>query len=525
MAEIAIINPMFETSFWGLEHSAPLMGKKATLPVACLPLIAALTPKKHNVTLIDENVEPIDWELVLKADIVCLTGMIVQRDRMREILESLRVHDKFAVVGGPYVTVEKHIFDELADVVFMGEADETWPQFLEEWERGEHKKIYEQANSTDMTKVPTPRLELLKTSQYMYGSMQISRGCPYQCEFCDIIITFGRRPRLKTSEQVIAELDNFLKTGLRLVFVVDDNLIGNKKAIKSILRDIIKWQQKHAYALTLFTEASLDLAEDEELMQLMGEANFQAVFVGIESPNEESLEETKKYQNVRPKAGTVMERIHRIQKHGLELWCGMILGFDHDETSIFDIMPEFIQESRIAHSLIGQLYAIPTTPLYARLQEEGRLDLEESYAGLGVGTNVIPLQMSPEELRDGYVDVMERVYEPSTYFDRIDALYIDERFKYAAHTLPYWRKHFLAWTKRCTMNVARTFYLYRRVMRAIEDKELRQEYKDRFWRLVRARPTEPHLWFHYIIKITMHFHYWTMIQGMRAGLRELVRSA
>jgi radical SAM superfamily enzyme YgiQ (UPF0313 family) len=354
--------------------------------------------------------------------------------------------------------------------------------------------------------------------------MQISRGCPYQCEFCDIIITFGRRPRLKTSEQVITELNTFLDANLRMVFVVDDNLIGNKKAIKPILRDIIAWQQERAYPLTLFTEASLDLAEDEELMQLMGEANFQAVFVGIESPNEDSLQETKKYQNVRPKAGTVMERIHRIQEHGLELWCGMILGFDHDETSIFEIMPEFIQQSRIVHALIGQLYAIPTTPLYARLKEEDRLDESGGYFGLGVETNVVPLRMSAQDLREGYIEVMQRVYNPTTYFDRIDSLFLDARFKYRAHTLPYWRKHRVAWAKRCAMNVARTMYLYRRVMRAIRDKEMRSEYRRRFWRLVRSRPREPHLWLHYIIKITMHHHYWTMILGMKAGLKELVRS-
>ena len=520
MANIVIISPKFDISFWGLEHSVPLMGKRATLPVAALPLLAALTPEGHDVTLIDENAEAINWEVVSKADMVCLTGMCVQRRRMEEILEELRERDKFVVVGGPYVTVEKHIFDDMADVIFIGEADETWPVFVEEWEQGEHKDRYTQADKTDMTKVPAPRIDLIKTQYYTYGSMQISRGCPYQCEFCDIIITFGRKPRLKTKEQVIAELDNFLKTPLRLVFVVDDNLIGNKKGIKPILREIVKWQQEHNYPLTLFSEASLDLAEDEELMQLMGEANFQACFVGVESPNEEALKETKKFQNVRPKDGTVMERIRRIQDHGIELWGGMILGFDHDDETSFEIMPEYIKEMSIAHSLIGILHAIPTTPLYNRLKEAGRIDDTESYSDYG--TNVIPLKLGREQLLDGYVSVMEKAYDPDAYFDRIDELYINRRFKYKTHTLPFWRKRMFAWWKRSVGNIAKTLYLYRRVMREIPERDLIPTYKKRFWRLVRTRPFEPHLWLHYIIKITMHYHYYTIIQAMKSDAKEAV---
>lgn len=522
MAEIVIINPRFETSFWGLEHSIPLLGKRANLPVACLPLLAALAPKHHNVTLIDENVEAINMDAVAKADIVAITGMCVQRVRMKEILEELKARNVFTVVGGSFVTVEKNYFDHLADVVFLGEADETWPQFLQEWERGEHKNRYEQAAKTDMTKLPPPRLDLLKTDRYMYGSMQISRGCPFQCEFCDIIVTFGRRPRLKTSEQVIKELDTFLENNLRLIFVVDDNLIGNKKEIKPVLREIIKWQQAHGYPLTFFTEASLDLAEDDELMQLMAEAYFQSVFVGIESPNEESLKETKKYQNVRPTAGSIMDRIHRIQDNGIDVWCGMILGFDHDDPSAFKLMPQFLQESRIAHALIGLLHAIPTTPLYARLKEEGRLDESEDF--MEFGTNVLPLQMGREELRNGYVGVMKEVYEVDSYFQRLEDLFIRDNFKHPFHSLPYWRKHRLLFLKRCALNVGRVIYIYQRLMRDIPEKHLRNEYSRRFWRLVKARPFEPHIWFIYIIKITMHYHYYTMVQGMVAGRKELVRS-
>src|SRR5262249_19017914 len=211
--------------------------------------------------------------------------------------------------------------------------------------------------------------DLLKMRHYLFGSVQFSRGCPFQCEFCDIIVTFGRRPRLKSSEQVIAELEALRATGIDIAFIVDDNLIGNKKAIKVLLRDLIAYQKAEGYPFDFFTEASLDLAEDQELMELMVDANIGCVFIGIESPNEKSLKETKKFQNVRP-AGTILERIHRIQKAGMEVWSGMILGFDNDDTSIFDVQREFLKEARITTAMIGMLHAIPKTPPHARLQRE-----------------------------------------------------------------------------------------------------------------------------------------------------------
>jgi radical SAM superfamily enzyme YgiQ (UPF0313 family) len=196
MADIVLINPRFEVSYWGLEHALPLFGKRANLPVACLPLLAALTPVGHNVTLLDENVESIDFERVARADLVGVTGMSVQRFRMREILTELKQRGVFTVVGGPWITVQEDYFGPLADVIFVGEAEETWPRFLSDWKLGRHQTRYEQAEKSDMTQVPTPRFDLLKTERYAFGSLQFSRGCPFQCEFCDIIVTFGRRPRL-----------------------------------------------------------------------------------------------------------------------------------------------------------------------------------------------------------------------------------------------------------------------------------------------------------------------------------------
>jgi radical SAM superfamily enzyme YgiQ (UPF0313 family) len=505
VADIVIINPRFDISFWGLEHCIQLFGKRANLPVACLALLAALVPDHHHVTLIDENVEDLDFNRIGRADLICLTGMSIQGRRLVEILEEAKERGCMTVVGGPMATVEPEVFEDLADVIFIGEADETWPQFLREWERGRHKSRYEQPQKTDVTKLPLPRIDLLKIDRYMFGSLQISRGCPFTCEFCDIIVTFGRRPRLKTSEQVIAELDAFRRAGMKIVFVVDDNLIGNKKAIKLVLRDIIRWQQDRAYPLTLFTEASLDLAEDEELMELMGLANFQNVFIGIETPNEESLKETKKLQNVRPNAGTLVERVHRVQQHGIDVWCGMIVGFDHDDPSIFQVMPQFLAETRISAALIGMLHAIPTTPLYERLKKAGRLSDDD--ASNRYGTNVIPLGISPEELRAGFIKVMEECYRADAYFQRLDRQFIEGNFKFTLHQLPYWRTHRLAWAKRCFLNCVRFAFVCARLLRFVADDALRARYRQQILRVLRARWREPHILFVYSLKVATHYHY------------------
>src|ERR1700724_4121393 len=232
MADIVLINPRFDISYWGLEHAVPFLGVKAALPVANLPLLAALTPPGHNVTLVDENIEAIDFARCARADIVGVTGMNVQRRRMKEILSELKRRGVFPVIGGPWVTVQEEDLADLADDVLIGEAGETCPRFLAEWSEGGHQTRYEQNERTDMATVPAPRLDLLRMKDYAFASVQFSRGRPFECEFCDIIVTFGRRPRIKTSAQILAELDAIVAAGKDSAFIVDDNLIGNKKAIK-----------------------------------------------------------------------------------------------------------------------------------------------------------------------------------------------------------------------------------------------------------------------------------------------------
>ncbi len=519
MSTIVFVNPKFETSYWGLEHALPLLHKRANLPTACLPLLAALTPAEHTVTILDENVEPLNYDQIARADIVALTGMSVQRARMKEILSEVKARGAFTVVGGPWVTVREEYFGELADVIFVGEAEETWPRFLRDWKDGRHESRYEQADKTDMTTVPVPRYDLLKMQHYLFGSIQFSRGCPFQCEFCDIIVTFGRRPRLKTSEQILRELEALLAQGLDTAFIVDDNLIGNKQAIKSVLRSVTQWQLDHGYPLTFFTEASLDLADDSELLGLMVDANISTVFVGIESPSEESLRETKKYQNVR-QGGTSIERVHTIQNAGLDVWCGMILGFDHDEATIFAAHRDYLKEARVLHAMVGMLTAIPKTPLHARLAAEGRLDEEHEEE---FGTNIVPARMTREELRDGYLQLMAELYEPAAYFDRLDDLFIRGDFRFSQTREAYWHNHRWLWLKENATNLGRSALVYWQLMRGVPEAALRSEYRRRVAGFLRNR-RDPAALFVYILKCAIHYHVHTMVQNMNVKQGRIVNT-
>jgi radical SAM superfamily enzyme YgiQ (UPF0313 family) len=519
MADIVLINPRFEVSYWGMEYALPFLGKRANLPVTSLTLLAALTPGEHTITLIDENVEAIDFERCARADIVGITGLSVQRFRMKEILTELKRRGVFTVVGGALVTVMEDYFEGLADVIFIGEAEETWPRFLQEWKQGLHQYRYEQVDKTDMSKVPTPRFDLLKMRHYAFGSVQFTRGCPFQCEFCDIIVTFGRRPRIKTTPQVLAELDAMHAEKMRIVFIVDDNLIGNKKAIKEVLRAVVAWQQENGYPLVFFTEASIDLADDPELMELMVEANIIAVFIGIESPNEESLRETKKYQNVR-QGGTMLEKVHRIQGAGMEVWCGMIIGFDNDDETIFEAQRQFIQDARIAFSMTGMLMALPKTPLYDRLAREGRLDPADQPE---FGTNVIPVKIGREELRDGYIRVMKQLYECEPYFNRLEDLYLKQRIVIGRGRSRYWKRHPLKRLKAESIWLVQAIGLFLRLMKGVPEAHLRREYRKRLWRFLKVRRNPAHLLF-YVIHIAQHYHAYTMATQMASGRTKVYNS-
>ena len=521
MARICLINPRFPTSFWGLNHGLPLLGKKANMPVLALPVLAGLTPAEHEVVLIDENVQDVDFDSLRSFDIVGLTGMTVQRDRMREILVELRALGVFVVVGGPWISVAEDWFEEgLIDVIFVGEAEETWPKFLDDWAQGRHAARYEQAEKTDMSRVPMPRYDLVPFREYAMGCVQTSRGCPFQCEFCDIIVIFGRRPRVKSAEQVVAEVDAQYRMGAHVIFLVDDNFIGNKKAAKVILRALIAWQQAHGYPLAFFTEASLDLAEDEELMRLMAEAGLVAVFIGIESPDEEALRESKKYQNLR---GSLLERVHRVQDAGLEVYAGMIVGFDSDDAGVFERQFEFLSQARVVGAMAGMLSAIPKTPLYDRLEAAGRLD-NAAADDPQIATNVIPLGMSREELRDGWVSLMERLYDPENYFARFSALFIEGRLPLATAKMTWLRRHRpLSYLKVQTLTILAAVGILARLWTDPRTRPYRPVYARYLRHLIAAR-RPPRYLFQFAWKCVLHTHFATMARQMARGETRLVNT-
>lgn len=413
---ICLINPRSRPSYWTGDFALPFfaLGRKLkyTMANGALVSVAALVPEGHEVVLIDENIERIDFESLRRFDVIGVTGMVVQAGRMCEILRRLRDLPAVVVAGGPFVTVSEGTFADLCDVLFIGEAEETWPAFLNALAAGAPTQArYEQAQKTDMTKVPVPRFDLLQRGRYGNAPVQFSRGCPFLCEFCDIITIFGRRPRVKRPEQVIAELDALAAHGFRGCFLVDDNFIGNKVEAKRLLRRVIEWQEARGYPLVFTTEASINLANDPELIELMVRANFQSVFVGVETPREASLAETRKLQNVH--GDSLLAKLARIRAGGLGVSGGFIVGFDNDDEHIFDEQFEFIQATGIPTLSISLLTPLPTTPLYERLRAEGRLDFSDPEL------IYLPKQMTREQLKTGFRELLKRVFDVEAYFDRV----------------------------------------------------------------------------------------------------------
>jgi radical SAM superfamily enzyme YgiQ (UPF0313 family) len=379
--------------------------KKATNPPLGLATLAALCPAEWEVEIIDENIEsiPLDPE----ADIIGICGMGVQFERQSELLTFYRQKGFFVVAGGSYASLCPEYYETLADSVVSGEAEYIWKEFCRDFEKGKPKKLYQETGTVALTDSPVPRFDLLKLENYRSVSLQFSRGCPFRCEFCDIIVMFGRKPRTKTPEQVGKELDLLRKLNVRSAFFVDDNLIGNKPCAKELLTYLKNYQQKHNYPMTFGTEASLNMAQDNELLTLFSEANFKWVFIGIESPDQESLKETKKYQNTRE---DILTSVRKIYSFGIDIYAGFIIGFDNDTTKTFESQYQFIMKSGIQAAMIGLLTALPKTPLYERLEKEGRLIQKQNYGDNSkLDTNVMPKQMGYKEMIRGYKQLHHRL--------------------------------------------------------------------------------------------------------------------
>ena len=418
--KVYLISPKNPESFWTFDRILPTLKKKCAISNLSLPTVAGITPREHEVELCDENVEPIDFET--DADIVGLTGYIIHKQRIFDIAAEFRRRGKFVVAGGPFASLCPEELRDKVDVLFVDEAEYSWPQFLKDYQAGEWKSEYRQDDKPDMHDSPLPRFDLLKIDRYRTMALQFARGCPYSCDFCDIIVMYGRRPRTKTVDQVMAEVQEILQLGVRNIFVVDDNFIGNKKEAKELLIALADWQKANGYPIDFSTEVTLNVAQEDDLLRLMREANFTTIFIGIESPRKASLQETHKTQNLRE---SILESVHRIQRAGIEVMAGMIVGFDADDPSIFDEQFHFIQDARIPVSMTGLLNAPPKTPLHERLKRTGRL-LADSIGDQFVFTNIVPQGMSSVQLYEGYKNLLERLYSYRNYRRRAMRLILSE---------------------------------------------------------------------------------------------------
>jgi radical SAM superfamily enzyme YgiQ (UPF0313 family) len=378
-----LIAPKNPESFWTFDRVLPSLGKRCVFPNLALPTVAGLTPPPHEVVLCDENVEPVDFDT--DADVVGITGFVVHKRRMFELAEAFRRRGKLVVAGGPFATLCPEELRGKVDVLVVGEAEYTWPQFVRDYEAGAWQTEYRQEEKASMLDSPVPRFELLKAARYRSMAIQFARGCPYNCEFCDIIVMYGRRPRTKSVAQVLAEVEAIHALGVPNIFVVDDNFIGNKKEAKALLAALATWQAARGYPIEFMTEVSLNVAQDDELLRLMGQAHFTTIFVGIESPRAASLMETNKTQNTRE---DIVASVHRIQAAGIEVMAGMIVGF------------------------------------HERLRAAGRL-IAESVGDQFVFTNIVPSGMSRLELYEGYRALLHRLYSYRAYRRRAMALILN----------------------------------------------------------------------------------------------------
>ena len=414
---LLLINPRFPESFWSfrwaVDHILP--AKRAVNPPLGLATLAALTPPHWKVEIVDENVEPVPH--APRADIVGVCGMGVQHPRQAELLAYYRKRGYFVVAGGSFASLCPERYAPLADAVVAGEAEYIWPRFCADFERGAPHALYRETGAVALADSPVPRFDLLKLDRYTTATLQFSRGCPFLCEFCDIIVMFGRKPRYKTLDQVGRELDALRARNVRSVFFVDDNLIGNKPVAKELLRFLLRYQEQHGYPFDFGTEASLNMAQDRELLELFRAARFTWVFIGIESPNVEALKHTRKTQNTHE---DILSSVHRIYSYGIDVLAGFIVGFDSDTPATFDQQYRFIRDSGIQIAMVGLLTALPRTPLHERLRREGRLI--EHAAGTDntkVGTNIVPKGMRYEEMLDGYVALYRRLFSDAAIADRV----------------------------------------------------------------------------------------------------------
>lgn len=410
-----LIYPEWPDTYWSFKHALPFEGKRSAYPPLGLLTIAPLLPPHWKKRLVDTNIRRLTEADLAWADVALLSGMLVHKPELLSLLARCRGRGLKTVVGGP-VTSSVEELPQHADHVVVGEAEELIARLAADLEQGEGKPVYRAGELPGLSQTPLPDLSLINPKYYSAMAIQYSRGCPFNCEFCDIIEIYGRKPRTKSPDQVVAELEQLYERKWRgSVFIVDDNFIGNKKKVKELLPVVAEWNIRHRRPFTFFTEASVNLADDVQLLQLMKDAGFTRVFLGIETPVEASLKEAQKLQNTHR---SLLESVRRVQHYGMEVMAGFIVGFDNDPEDIFDKQVEFIRESAIPLAMVGLLLALPGTQLYRRLLKEGRIVAEGNGNNIDCTLNFIP-KMNPQRLVEGYKSILQRIYHPDEYYDRV----------------------------------------------------------------------------------------------------------
>lgn len=413
--KILLISPQTPDTFWSFKHAVHFVSRKASMAPLGLLTVAAMLPPGWELKLVDLNVQRLKDEDLRWADYVLLGAMIVQKDSVREIVARCAALKKTVIAGGPLFTTGHETFPEIRHFV-LGEAEELMPQVVADMQNGRLQSVYRATNRPDITHTPAPRWDLINFRHYVTMSVQFSRGCPFDCEFCDIIVMNGRVPRTKTPAQLIAELDALCRRGWKdMVFIVDDNFIGNKRRTKALLRELIEWRERTRPGIGFLAEASMNLADDPELCALMVKAGFKKVFVGIETPSVEALEECRKLQN---RNRDLVASVRTLQSAGLEVMGGFIVGFDSDKHDIFKRQFEFIQRSGVVTAMVGLLNALPQTRLWQRLKREGRLETESTGNNTDAVLNFKP-RLNRDFLQSGYRELVKKLYEPRHYYQRV----------------------------------------------------------------------------------------------------------
>ena len=412
---ILLVSAATPDTFWSYKHVLSFISRKACFPPLGLLTVAAMLPRHWNLKFVDLNVTRLTDAQVAWADYVLVSAMIVQADSVRKVVARCSRLGKTVIAGGPLFTTGHANFPEVGHFV-LGEAEDVMPELVADMISGRLKPFYHRRERPDIRRTPVPRWDLIRFKDYALMPLQFSRGCPFNCEFCDIIVMNGRVPRLKTNEQMIREVASLVDAGWTdTIFIVDDNFIGNKARVKEFLRELIAWEDRHGVRLQFCTEASLNLADDPELLELMVRAGFKKVFVGIETPEEDSLLECAKVQNAKR---DMLAAVKTIQKAGLEVMGGFIIGFDSDKPNIFERQIKFIQEAGVVTAMVGLLQALPGTRLFSRLQQEGRILSDATGNNVEASLNFIP-RLDRQMLIEGYRSLVKRLYTPEMYYRRI----------------------------------------------------------------------------------------------------------